>query len=72
MELRDGGIWVCEIGSNIDDDFQVQTKEFQIEIESESENIAACEYRELFVNTLPFFSSSPEALGSYVADAGTK
>ncbi len=35
LELRDGGIWVCEIGSNINDDFQVQTKEFQIEIESE-------------------------------------
>ncbi len=72
MELRDGGIWVCEIGSNIDDDFQVQTKEFQIEIESESKNIATCEYRELFVNKLPFFSSSPEALGADVADAGTK
>ena len=35
LELRDAGTWVCEIGSTADqNEFQVQTKEFKIEIES--------------------------------------
>lgn len=37
LELRDAGAWVCEIGSSTKDNFQVQTKEFQIDIESESQ-----------------------------------
>ena len=35
LDLRDAGTWVCEIGSSTKDNFQVQTKEFQIEIERE-------------------------------------
>ena len=36
LELRDAGKWVCEIGSSTKENFQVQTKEFLIDIESES------------------------------------
>ena len=36
LELRDAGKWVCEIGSSTKENFQVQTKEFLIEIESKS------------------------------------
>ena len=35
LELRDAGKWVCEIGSSTKENFQVQTKEFLIDIESE-------------------------------------
>ena len=34
LDLRDAGTWVCEIGSSTTDSFQVQTKEFVIDIES--------------------------------------
>ncbi|TRY67807.1 hypothetical protein TCAL_02278 [Tigriopus californicus] len=34
LELRDSGTWVCEIGSSTNQNFQVQTKEFQIVIET--------------------------------------
>ena len=35
LELKDAGKWVCEIGSSTKENFQVQTKEFLIDIESE-------------------------------------
>ena len=35
LDLRDAGTWVCEIGSSTKESFQVQTKEFVIDIESE-------------------------------------
>ena len=35
LDLRDSGKWVCEIGSSTKESFQVQTKEFVIDIESE-------------------------------------
>ena len=34
LDLRDAGTWVCEIGSSTKESFQVQTKEFVIDIES--------------------------------------
>ena len=34
LDLRDSGTWVCEIGSSTKESFQVQTKEFVIDIES--------------------------------------
>eukprot|EP00095_Tigriopus_kingsejongensis_P007693 snap_masked-scaffold142_size315517-processed-gene-0.4 protein:Tk07693 transcript:snap_masked-scaffold142_size315517-processed-gene-0.4-mRNA-1 annotation:"hypothetical protein" len=34
LQLRDSGTWVCEIGSSTNQNFQVQTKEFQIIIET--------------------------------------
>merc|ERR1712223_1943076 len=33
LDLRDSGTWVCEIGSSTKESFQVQTKEFVIDIE---------------------------------------
>lgn len=40
LELKDSGTWVCEIGSNAGPTFQVQTKEFQIRIESKARSLA--------------------------------
>jgi len=34
LDLRDAGTWVCEIGSSTKESFQVQTKEFVIDIET--------------------------------------
>ena len=34
LDLRDAGTWVCEIGTSTIETFQVQTKEFVIDIES--------------------------------------
>ena len=36
LDLRDSGTWVCEIGSSTKESFQVQTKEFVIDIESKT------------------------------------
>ncbi len=36
LDLRDAGTWVCEIGSSTSETFQVQTKEFVIDIESKT------------------------------------
>lgn len=36
LDLRDAGTWVCEIGSSTKESFQVQTKEFVIDIESKN------------------------------------
>ena len=38
LDLRDAGTWVCEIGSSTKESFQVQTKEFVIDIESRFTN----------------------------------
>ena len=40
LDLRDAGTWVCEIGSSTKESFQVQTKEFVIDIESKCKQTA--------------------------------
>ena len=77
LELRDAGKWVCEIGSSTKENFQVQTKEFLIEIESKSfhpYDLTSASIRDIKPTsefTTPSWShSSPsEAVGAHVADA---
>ena len=49
LDLRDSGTWVCEIGSSTKESFQVQTKEFVIDIESKFLFIRRLKYMSIYI-----------------------
>ena len=54
LDLRDAGTWVCEIGSSTKESFQVQTKEFVIDIESKFVYIFEKVNKQMFVFIFQF------------------
>ena len=67
LDLRDAGTWVCEIGSSTKESFQVQTKEFVIDIESKCKQTADKKYTNS--NLIVSSCSSFETLSIYCSHA---